>query len=111
MRLMRFVVGLAVPAAMLFGALAGAGAQVSEQVRQACTPDAMRLCSEFIPDVAKITSCMMRKQAQVSELCRRAMRGAHPADKRGATHRPRVHCVRHGHSCGYRSKPAASLQP
>ena len=85
MRLMRLVVGLAAPALMLLGALTLASAQVSEQVRQACTPDAMRLCSEFIPDVAKITSCMIRKQAQVSELCRRAMRSAHPASKRAAS--------------------------
>ena len=34
-------------------------AYTSEQ-QQACTPDAMRLCSAYIPDVDSITACMIR---------------------------------------------------
>ena len=46
---------------------------VSQSARQACTPDAMRLCSDYIPDVPKITACMKAKQSQLSEPCRAAM--------------------------------------
>jgi hypothetical protein len=46
---------------------------VSQSARQACTPDALRLCSDYIPDVAKITACMKAKQSQLSEPCRAAM--------------------------------------
>jgi hypothetical protein len=56
---------------------AAAQGQASEEARQACTPDAMRLCSEFIPDVPKITACMMRKRAQLSPACRQAMANEH----------------------------------
>jgi hypothetical protein len=52
---------------------AGLAAQVAEETRQACTPDAMRLCSDFIPDVDKITACMSGKYAQLSSACRAAM--------------------------------------
>jgi len=34
---------------------------------QRCTGDAMRLCSAEIPDVDRITACMAKKKAQLSE--------------------------------------------
>lgn len=73
MRSIRFVCCLALPiGALLIGGLHGAAAQTVD-VRQACTPDAMRLCSEFVPDEAKITACMHRKYAQIGPECRTAM--------------------------------------
>ena len=59
----------------LFCRLDGAAAQGSDAARQACTPDAMRLCSDVIPDVARVTACMKAKSSQLSEACRVAMRG------------------------------------
>jgi len=47
--------------------------QVSQETRQACAPEAMRLCREFIPDVPKITACMEAKYAEINEDCRIAM--------------------------------------
>jgi hypothetical protein len=38
--------------------------------QQACQPDAMRLCSEFIPDVDRITACMIKKRLALSPPCR-----------------------------------------
>jgi hypothetical protein len=52
-----------------------AGAQDADAARAACTPDAMRLCSEFIPDVAKVTGCMHAKSSELSPACRTAMAG------------------------------------
>jgi hypothetical protein len=37
---------------------------------QACTPDVMRLCSEFIPDAGRITVCLKRKRYALSRDCR-----------------------------------------
>ena len=68
--------------------ITGAAAEVSDEARQACTGDAMRLCSEFIPDVAKVTACMMRKRAQVSPECRLAMAHEHMRYRRAG----RVNC-------------------
>ncbi|GLR87857.1 hypothetical protein [Bradyrhizobium iriomotense] len=37
--------------------------------QQACTPDAMRLCGEFVPNVDAITACMIQKKSQLSPQC------------------------------------------
>jgi hypothetical protein len=85
---------LALPAVVLFFGLNHADAQGTPDARQACTPDAMRLCSDVIPDVQKVTACMMAKRSQLSAECRLAMAGG---GGHGAHHRGRVHCKRH---CG-----------
>ena len=38
--------------------------------QQACQPDAMRLCSEFVPDVDRITACMVKNRIRLSAPCR-----------------------------------------
>lgn len=37
---------------------------------QACSGDAFRLCSAEIPDVDRVTACMVRRQSQLSPGCR-----------------------------------------
>jgi len=56
---------------------APAAAQGTPEQQRACTPDVMRLCNEFVPDVAKITACMIRKRASVSPACRAATASPH----------------------------------
>ena len=48
-------------------------AYTSDQA-QRCSGDAMRLCSAEIPDVDRITACMAKKKAQLSEGCRAVFR-------------------------------------
>jgi hypothetical protein len=83
--------------ALLFCRFDGASAEVSEATRQACTPDAMRLCSDVIPDVARVTACMKAKSSQLSQACRLAMLGgaSGTAHRRGHYH----HHYRHCHHC------------
>lgn len=38
--------------------------------QQACTPDAFRLCSPEIPDVDRVTACMIRNKALLSPGCK-----------------------------------------
>ena len=38
-----------------------------------CTGDAMRLCGHEVPNVQRITACMVRNRAQVSPGCRAVM--------------------------------------
>jgi hypothetical protein len=57
------------------GGSSGGAGHVSESARQACTPDALRLCSDAIPDVGKVKACMQAKSTQLSEPCRAAMGG------------------------------------
>jgi hypothetical protein len=80
MATIRLVCALALPAGILLGSLGAASAQGSDAAREACTPDAMRLCNEFIPDEARVKACMLSKRSQLSEACRLAMRGR-PAER------------------------------
>ena len=47
----------------------GTGLAYTPEQQQACTPDAMQLCGEFVPDVDAITACMIRKKSQLSPQC------------------------------------------
>jgi hypothetical protein len=67
-------------AAFSLTAVASAQAVTAEQ-RSACTPDAIRLCSSEIPDVAKVTACMKANQANLGARCRAAFQGATGADR------------------------------
>ncbi len=99
MRIVRFVCLLALLAGASLHRLDSANAQASPEVQQACTPDAMRLCSEFIPDVPKITACMKAKHAQLSETCRIAMRGGRHGERHVVHYRRRGHCDKFTHIC------------
>jgi hypothetical protein len=78
LRIMYLVCWLALPAGVLMIGMGSAGAQ-SDDVRQACSGDAMQLCSDFIPDVPKITVCMKRNYRRLSLECRQAMARQHAA--------------------------------
>ena len=50
-----------------------------------CTGDALRLCGHEVPNVQRITACMVRLRAQVSPGCRAVMDRDHAARRRAAT--------------------------
>jgi len=64
------------PAAVLvatlsfFLALPGAGYAYTPEQQQACSDDAFRLCQAEIPDIDRITVCMIRNKSQLSPRCR-----------------------------------------
>ncbi|QOZ75067.1 hypothetical protein XH83_06220 [Bradyrhizobium sp. CCBAU 53351] len=61
----------------------GAGFAYTQEEQQACTPDAMRLCGEFVPNVDAITACMIKKKAQLSPQCAVFFRrGPEPGEQR-----------------------------
>jgi hypothetical protein len=45
-------------------------AQGTPEQRAACAGDATRLCGQFIPDVDRITSCMIKVRRDLSPPCR-----------------------------------------
>jgi hypothetical protein len=49
---------------------ASAQSRGTPEQQQACQPDAMRLCSEFVPDVERITACMVKNRIRLSPPCR-----------------------------------------
>lgn len=52
-------------------------AQASDAAER-CTPDVMRLCSEFVPDADRIVVCLKQKRRQLTPSCLNALQ---PQDK------------------------------
>ena len=51
---------------------------------QACTGDAFQFCGPEIPDVDRVTACMIRNKARLSAGCRAHFRPASPAPSAAA---------------------------
>jgi hypothetical protein len=60
-------------------ALGTAAQAYTPEQQQMCTADAMRLCSSEIPDVERVTACMVQKRAQLSDGCKAVFRYVPPA--------------------------------
>jgi hypothetical protein len=41
----------------------------TQEDADACTPDAMRLCQNAIPDAGRITQCLVQNRRQLSPAC------------------------------------------
>jgi hypothetical protein len=63
---------------VLFFGVTTAAAQGTEEERRACTPDAMRLCREYIPNVERIIACMEARHAELSPACQAFFKPASP---------------------------------
>ena len=63
-----------------------AAAQRSDEMKQgqgggqhACAGDAQKICSEFIPDRAKVASCLFKNKSKLSSACRTELGGGKKA--------------------------------
>lgn len=43
--------------------------QGDAKAREACTPDVMRLCNDYVPDIPQIVACLKRERANLSPAC------------------------------------------
>jgi hypothetical protein len=67
-------VSLALALAASFSAISStASFAFSSEAQQMCTGDAFRLCSSEIPNIPKITACMIKHRADLSSGCRAVM--------------------------------------
>jgi len=64
--------------ALAFGMLTTASFAYTQEQQQLCSGDAMRLCSSEIPDVDRVTACMIAKQSQLSAGCKSVFRKVEP---------------------------------
>jgi hypothetical protein len=64
-----FQLGLLLATALSFS-MPTAGEAYTQEEQQACSDDAFRLCSAEIPDVDRVTVCMVRNKSQLSPGCR-----------------------------------------
>ncbi|WP_083786566.1 hypothetical protein [Methylobacterium nodulans] len=56
--------------------------QGTPEQQQACTPDAMNLCSEYIPDAGRVKTCLMSKRRNLSSACRAAIASDDPKPRK-----------------------------
>jgi hypothetical protein len=68
---------LLVATAMTLAFVSTANAYTQEQ-QAMCTNDAFRVCSSEIPDVERVTACMVRNKSQLSAGCRAVMDASAP---------------------------------
>lgn len=77
--------GLVLAAAMSVVAFATPASAYTPEQQQACTGDAMQFCGPEIPDVDRVTACMIRNKARLSPACRAHFR---PEPEPAAATRP-----------------------
>ena len=84
----RFRLGLMLATALAVSLWPAASEAYSPEQEQACTGDAMRLCSAYIPDVDRITVCMIQNKSQLTPGCRAHFRPEPSRATRVDTGRP-----------------------
>jgi hypothetical protein len=62
------VIGVTLSLIAMIGASHASEATAAQ--RAACTPDAFRLCSSDIPNVAAVTACMIKNKPNLSTACK-----------------------------------------
>lgn len=65
----RKILGLVAAVAVLSGGSTLAFAQGTDQQREACTPDAFRLCGQFMPDAGRVEACLRNAGPRLSPAC------------------------------------------
>jgi hypothetical protein len=77
--------------ALMVGASSPALAQRADDMRpgqgggqHACYGDAQSICSEFIPDRAKVASCLFKNRSKLTAACRAEISGGKPKVSRKA---------------------------
>jgi hypothetical protein len=53
--------------------------------RAACTPDAFRLCSSYIPDATSVEACLRQRNSDLSSACRAVFDHASTSASMGTT--------------------------
>jgi hypothetical protein len=64
------LLGLLLATALSVSLWSAAARAYTPEQEQACTGDALRLCSADIPDIGRVTACMVRNKSQLSPACR-----------------------------------------
>ena len=75
-----FHFGLMLATALSVSMWSSPGRAYTPEQEQACTSDAFRLCSSEIPNVDRVTACMVAKKSQLSPGCRAQFRGPEPRE-------------------------------
>lgn len=83
-----FQFGLMLVTALSLSMLPTTAHAYTPEQEQACTGDAFRVCGDAIPDVDRVTACMVRNKSQLSPGCRAFFRPDEPEIAPVAARRP-----------------------
>ena len=64
------ILSVAASVAISLTSFAAHAAEATAEQRNACMPDAFRLCSSHIPNIEAITTCMRANKSQLSPACK-----------------------------------------
>ena len=70
---------LPIATTLAFGMLTSVSQAYTQEQQQMCAGDAMRLCGAEIPDVDRVTACMVKNRASLSDGCKAVFRYVPPA--------------------------------
>jgi hypothetical protein len=59
--------------------------QGDAKAREACTPDVMRLCNDYVPDIPQIVACLKRERANLSPACNEIFAAEEPPPQQKPT--------------------------
>ncbi len=62
-------------ASALFSPLAALATEGTPEQKKACTPDAMHLCNQYIPDAEKVKKCLADHVGDLSPACKEVFEG------------------------------------
>ncbi len=71
--------GVAMLTMLAAASLPNAASAYTAEQQQACTGDAFRFCAAEIPNIDRITACMVRHRAELSPACRAQFPGGSAA--------------------------------
>ena len=104
-----FKLGWMFATALCISSLPTAGQAYTPEQQQACSGDAFRLCGPEIPDVDRVTACMIARKAELSPGCRVFFRpGPEPVADTGAPMNIRPTARKHVAPKGTRSSGTKS---
>jgi hypothetical protein len=98
--------GFALVTALSISAFATDARAYTAEDQQACMGDAFRLCGSDIPNVERITACMIRQKAQLSPRCRAHFRPPESAVRPVTTRSLRSPVRKPGHTWLHRKRKA-----
>ena len=99
--------GVVIATALCCSLLSTAARAYTPEEQQACSGDAMRLCGPEIPDIDRITACMIARKDELSPACRVFFRsGPEPVADTGAPMNIRPTARKHAQK-PRKKKPAA----
>jgi hypothetical protein len=79
---LRFSAAMAAATLLWAAASTSGSAATRAEAEAACTPDALKFCSQQIPDETKVRSCLIKNRKQLTTACAEIFKGGTKRSKK-----------------------------